>query len=112
MGDTATNIKKEHEIHALPIEFYKVYDILSSFIDIIASQSPLIVLFVRKKNKYKLKRIVLLQNMDIDFQFNSFYIHYSAKNETFDLIVDLNKRENGNDDDNRVQYIEMCKGLL
>ena len=69
------NLKREYDINTLPVEYYKLYDILMSFIRIVSSVTPLIAFFVKhddNDNKYKLKRMVLLHNKDIDFTFHRY----------------------------------------
>ena len=120
--DVNKNIKKEYDINCLPVIYYKLHDILSSFIGIISTQTPMIALFINNNieygNKYRFKRIILLHNKDIDFTFSSLFIHYSFKANLFECVSFKNnekfiiqisdKNENDHDD----ERIKLCQDLI
>ena len=103
----------KYDLDTLPVPYYKMYDLLGSFISIISSQTPMIVLFVSHRNEYRLKRMVLLHNNDIDFTFSPNHtIRYSSANDSFEGLRD-SKSEDVDDEDNEQDLrMRICQEMI
>eukprot|EP00485_Elphidium_margaritaceum_P006889 CAMPEP_0202700254 /NCGR_PEP_ID=MMETSP1385-20130828/13445_1 /ASSEMBLY_ACC=CAM_ASM_000861 /TAXON_ID=933848 /ORGANISM="Elphidium margaritaceum" /LENGTH=534 /DNA_ID=CAMNT_0049357391 /DNA_START=125 /DNA_END=1729 /DNA_ORIENTATION=+ len=103
---------QKYNICSLPVRYYKVYELLASFVDIISARTPMIALLV-KRNRYALQTIVLLHNKDVDFIFGDDdrrVIHYCAKQNSFE--TEIQSENECHDKQQAPQTIKLCQSLI